>query len=317
MSITNDETRRALLLQSVKKERPQMTPSFFIFGFGYTANRLAQRLIQLAFNVVGTTRQETKKVMTHPAKITLIDFEVADIEYYLNQTTHLLISIPPEAGVGDPVLSYYSELIKRHAAHIKWLGYLSSTGVYGDYQGNWVDEESICRPKSTSGILRLETERAWFSYAESNELPLHIFRLAGIYGPQRNPLERIKSGKKYSVFKEGQFFSRIHVDDIVSVLLASIRSPHPLSIYNVADDEPAASHEVDVYATLLLKQSTLPLISFEEASLSPREQEFYLSNRRVSNFKIKKEFKIVLDYPSFREGLIQIWRGDFEQITPD
>ncbi|MCW8399279.1 SDR family oxidoreductase [Legionella sp. PATHC038] len=289
-----------------------MTPSFFIFGFGYTANRLAQRLIQLGFNVVGTTRQETQKAMTHPAKITLIDFQAADIEYYLSQSTHLLISVPPDAHIGDLVLSYYSELIKGKRAHIQWLGYLSSTGVYGDYQGNWVDEESICRAKSASGILRLEAEKAWFSYAESNQLPLHIFRLAGIYGPQRNPLARIISGKKYSIFKEGQVFSRIHVDDIVSVILASMKNPHPLSTYNVADDEPAASHEVDAYAASLLNQSPLPLVPFEEASLSPREQEFYLSNRRVSNLKIKNELNIVLHYPSFREGLMQLWREHFE-----
>mgnify|MGYP000470415800 CR=1 FL=1 len=294
-----------------------MMPAFFIFGFGYTANRLAEKLIRLGFDVVGTTRQERKRTMNHSSAIKLIDFKASDIEYYLSQSTHLLISAPPVAGLGDLVLSYFSELIKRHAPHIEWLGYLSSTGVYGDYQGNWVDEESICRPKSASGVLRLEAEKAWFSYAESNQLPLHIFRLAGIYGPQRNPLERIISGKKYSVFKEGQFFSRIHVDDIVSVILASIKNPHPLSTYNVADDKPAASHEVDAYATSLLKQSLLPLIPFEEASLSPREQEFYLSNRRVSNLKIKRELNIVLHYPSFREGLTQIWREDFEQSKRD
>lgn len=288
-----------------------MTPSFFIFGFGYTANRLAQRLIQLGFNVVGTIRQETKKTMIHPEKITLIDFQAADIEYYLSQSTHLLISVPPAARIGDLVFSYYSQLIKKNM-YIEWLGYLSSTGVYGDYQGNWVDEESICRAKSASGVLRLEAEKAWYSYAESNELPLHIFRLAGIYGPQRNPLERIISGKKYSIFKEGQVFSRIHVDDIVSVILASMKNPHPLSTYNVADDEPAASHEVDAYAASLLNQSPLPLVPFEEASLSPREQEFYLSNRRVSNLKIKNELNIVLHYPSFREGLMQLWREHFE-----
>ncbi|MCW8408870.1 SDR family oxidoreductase [Legionella sp. PATHC035] len=288
-----------------------MTPSFFIFGFGYTANRLAQRLIQLGFNVVGTTRHAPQKAMTHPAKITLIDFQAADLEYYLSQSTHLLMSVPPDARMGDLVLSSYAELIRENRAHIQWLGYLSSTGVYGDYQGNWVDEESICKPKSATGILRLQAEKAWYSYAESNQLPLHIFRLAGIYGPQRNPLERIVAGKKFSIFKEGQVFSRIHVDDIVSVLLASIKIPHPLSTYNVADDEPAASHEVDAYAASLLKQAPLPLIPFEEASLSPREQEFYWSNRRVSNLKIKNELNIVLQYPSFREGLMQLWREHF------
>lgn len=290
-----------------------MTPTFFMFGYGYTASRLAQQLISLGFDVVGTTRQERKKMASHPSAITLIDFNASNIEDYLSQSTHLLISVPPVAGLGDSVLSSYSELIRRHATHIEWLGYLSSTGVYGDYQGNWVDEERACRPQSSSGILRMEAENAWVSYAKDNQLPLHVFRLAGIYGPERNPLERIQSGKKYSIYKEGQVFSRIHVDDIVSALLASIKNPHPLSIYNVADDEPAASHVVDAYAASLLKQPPLPLISFEDASLSAKEQEFYLSNRRVSNAKIKRELNIALHFPSFREGLSQIWRDDLSK----
>ncbi|WP_133136747.1 SDR family oxidoreductase [Legionella rowbothamii] len=294
-----------------------MTPTFFMFGFGYTATRLAHQLLSLGFDVVGTTRQERKKVMSHPPAIRLIDFNAPDIENYLSESTHLLISIPPVAGGGDYVLSHYSELIRRHAAHIEWVGYLSSTGVYGDYQGNWVDEESICRPQSASGILRKEAEKAWFSYAKDNQLPLHIFRLAGIYGPERNPLERIQSGKEYSIYKEGQVFSRTHVDDIASVLLASIKNPHPLSIYNVADDEPAASYVVDAYAASLLKRSPLPLISFEDASISPKEQEFYLSNRRVSNAKIKRELNIALHFPTYREGLTQLWRQDFEQKKRD
>lgn len=287
-----------------------MTPCFFIFGFGYTANRIAQKLLQLGFNVVGTIRQN-KKTMIHSEEITLIDFETANIEHYLSASTHLLISIPPDAKVGDVVLASYSELIKRYAVNIEWLGYLSSTSTYGDHQGNWVDEESICKPKNPAGMLRLKAEKDWFSYAKNNQLPLHIFRLAGIYGPERNVLARIQSGKKYSIFKEGQFFSRIHVDDIVATLIASMNNPHPLTIYNIADDEPASSHEVDAYAAFLLQRLPLPLLPFEEASLSPRELEFYLSNRRVSNLKIKKELNVILQYPSFREGLAQIGREDF------
>ncbi|CAM4476902.1 MAG: hypothetical protein LEGION0403_FIIPPAGN_01512 [Legionella sp.] len=294
-----------------------MTPTFFMFGFGYTATRFAQQLVAQGFDVVGTTRQERKKITNHSSAITLIDFNASDIEYYLSKSTHILISVPPAAGFGDSVLSSYPELIRRYAGHIEWLGYLSSTGVYGDYQGDWVDEESICRPLSSSGILRMEAENSWLSYAKDHQLPLHIFRLAGIYGPERNPLERIHTGKKYSIYKEEQVFSRIHVDDIASVLLASIKNPHPLSIYNVADDEPAASHVVDAYASSLLKQPLLPLLSFEDASLSSKEQDFYLSNRRVSNAKIKMEFNIVLHFPSFREGLTRIWSDDFEQKTRD
>lgn len=288
-----------------------------IFGFGYTAALFAHKLAQLDFELVGTTRQQRKKTITHPSAITLIDFEDPNIAHYLSQSTHLLVSIPPVANIGDLVLFHYADLIKRHAAHIQWLGYLSSTGVYGDHQGKWVDEESICRPKSSSGILRLEAEQAWLSFAKENQLPLHIFRLAGIYGSGRNALERINSGKQFSLFKEGQVFSRIHVEDITSVLIASINRIHTLSIYNVADDEPEASHIVDAYAASLLQRSPLPLVQIEDASLSAMEQAFYSSNRRVSNLKIKRELNVILQYPSFREGLTQIWREDFEQKRLD
>jgi nucleoside-diphosphate-sugar epimerase len=294
-----------------------MSASFFIFGFGYTAALFSQKIAQLGFNIIGTTRGQRKNAITESLAITLIDFEAQDIERYLSQSTHILISIPPIVGIGDFVLSHYADLIKRHATHIQWLGYLSSTGVYGDHQGRWVDEESICRPSSSSGILRLEAEQAWLSFACENQLPLHVFRLAGIYGPGRNALERIHLGKQFSIFKEGQVFSRIHVDDIVSVLIASIKSAHPLSIYNVADDEPKSSHIVDAYAASLLQRSPLPIVQIEDASLSPMEQDFYSSNRQVSNFKMKKELNVALQYPSFREGLTQIWREYFAQKQPD
>lgn len=294
-----------------------MKACFFIFGFGYTATHLSHKLAQLGFKVVGTTRQHRKKTSTDSSSVTLIDFESPDIGHYLSQATHVLVSIPPVTGTGDLVLSHYADLMKQYAAPIQWLGYLSSTGVYGDHQGQWVDEESMCIPQSSSGILRLEAEQAWLSYAKQHQLPLHIFRLAGIYGSGRNALERIKSGKQFSLFKEGQLFSRIHVEDIVSVLIASLNRIHPLSIYNVADDEPEASHVVDVYAASLLQRAPLPLVRIEDVALSPMEQAFYASNRRVSNFKIKRELNVILQYPSFREGLTQIWRDDFEQKKLD
>lgn len=282
-----------------------MNASFFIFGFGYTAALLSGKLVQQGFDVVGTTRQKKINKLDSQA-IKLIDFETSDIEKYLKQATHILVSIPPVSGIGDPVLSSYVDLIKRHATHIQWIGYLSSTGVYGDHQGQWVDETSDCRPTSASGILRMQAEQAWLSLAGEQQLPLHIFRLAGIYGPGRNPLQRINSGKQSSLFKEGQVFSRIHVDDIVAVLMASLNHINPLSIYNVADDEPEASHVVDAYASSLLQRAPLPLVRIEDASLSPMEQAFYSSNRRVSNLKIKEELGVVLQYPSYRAGLAQL-----------
>lgn len=164
-------------------------------------------------------RVKKEKAMNHPPAITLIDFESSNIEYHLSQSTHILISVPPAEGIGDLVLSYYAALIKRHAVHIEWIGYLSSTGVYGDHQGNWVNEESICTPKSSSGTMRLEAEKSWLSYAKSKQLPLHLFRLAGIYGSERNPLERIQSGKNSVFLKKGRYF---HVSMLMILCLCCL-----------------------------------------------------------------------------------------------
>ena len=288
-----------------------MSSFFFIFGFGYTAQVLANKLSAQGFSVIGTTRKVSTKQSMASKAITLIDFNSPDIEGYLNQATHLLISVPPIHLMGDCVLAQYGDLIKKQAPRLHWLGYLSSTGVYGDHQGRWVDEDTACTPNTPSGIARLQAEKAWLSFATAHQLPLHLFRLSGIYGPGRNALERIVHGKHYSTFKEGQVFCRIHVDDIAMVLLASINSINPLSVYNVSDDVPEASHLVDSYATSLLKREPLPVIPFLNARLSPMEQAFYSNNRRVSNLKIKNELHIKLQYPSFREGLTQLWLDAF------
>lgn len=285
-----------------------MKPYCFIFGFGYTAKALAPCLLAQDFQVIGTSRTPDKQTIEG---ISLIDFNCPNLESHLNLATHLLICIPPTSNLSDIVLVKYSELIKKKAPSLKWLGYLSSTGVYGNHEGNWVNEESDCTPHTPSGIARLKAEQAWFALAKQHELPLHVFRLSGIYGTGRNVLERLIQGKKQSVFKEGQVFCRIHIEDIVTTLLASMQTPHALSIYNLSDDEPAPTHVVDHYAANLLHREPLPLIPFLEARLSPMEQEFYANNRRISNFKIKKELQVVLKYPSYREGLTHIWRNDF------
>lgn len=287
-----------------------MTPCFFIFGFGYTAKALASQLIAANFKVIGTSRTPNEQPLNH-LDIQLIAFDSSEMAHYLSLATHLLICIPPDSTLGDMVLIKYGDLIKKQGPGLKWIGYLSSTGVYGNHEGNWVSEESECISHTPTGIARFKAEQAWFSFARKYRLPLHLFRLSGIYGPGRNVLERLINGKKQSVFKENHVFSRVHVDDIVTTLLASIKLPNPLSIYNVSDDEPAAAHIVDQYAAKLLCRESLPLISFSEAHLSPMEQEFYANNRRVSNVKIKKELGVVLKYPTYREGLTQIWKTDF------
>jgi len=288
-----------------------MSPCFFIFGFGYTAKALTPKLLEQGFKVIGTSRTTNKQEQDN-LDIKLIEFDSPDMENYLSLATHLLIGIPPTSTMGDSVLIKYGELIRKQAPYLKWIGYLSSTGVYGNHEGNWVDEHSECTPHTPTGIARLKAEQAWRSFAQQQQLPLHFFRLSGIYGPGRNVFERLIHSKKQSVFKENQVFCRIHVDDIVTTLLASIQSPKPLSIYNVSDDEPTPTHVVDQYACKLLNREPLPLIAFSEAHLSPMEQELYANNRRVSNLKIKEELSVVLNYPTYKEGLTILWRTDFE-----
>lgn len=286
-----------------------MNPYFFIFGFGYTAQALATKLIVQGFKVIGTSRIPKVDKQPH-LNVKLVPFD-SPIEKYLSLTTHLLISIPTLKDIGDIVFLKYIELIKKHASHLQWIGYLSSTGVYGDHQGNWVTEESECIPHTPTGIARLKAEEDWMTVGEKNQLPLHIFRLSGIYGPKRNVLERLVQGKKQSIYKLDQVFCRIHIEDIVDTLLASIQSPNPLSVYNVSDDEPAPAYVVEQYGANLLHQPPLLLIPIQETHLSPMEQEFYSNNRRVSNLKIKNELQVVLKYPSYKEGLTHIWKNDF------
>lgn len=287
-----------------------MIPCIFMFGFGYTANALASPLISNGFRVIGTSRNPDKRHIDHP-NMTFVDFNGLTLEHGLSEATHLLISIPPTSAGNDLVLTHYSDLIKKHASSLQWIGYLSSTSVYGDHHGDWVDETSPCIPHTPTGIARLSAEQAWLSFAKEYQLPLHVFRLSGIYGPKRNAIERLVQGKKQSIFKNDQVFCRIHVDDIASTLVASINAPNPLSIYNISDDEPAPAHEVDRYAATLLGREPPSFVAFSEAHLSPMEQEFYSNNRRVSNLKIKKELNVSLKYPTFIEGLTQLWRDNY------
>lgn len=278
------------------------SPVFFIFGFGYTAKFLAHELVTHGFKVIGTVRDKNKALVEVNSQPEIIAFDDECLSHYLSQATHILVTIPPDASLGDPVLAQYRELICNYP-QIKWLGYLSSTGVYGDHQGAWVNENSRCLAVDGTGALRLAAEHDWMTFAKETGLPLHIFRLAGIYGPYRNALVRLLAGKKASIYKKGQFFSRIHVADICAVIWASMQKPHPYSLYNVADDEPAAAHLVDAYAATLLHYPSLPLIPLAQARLSPMEQHFYRSNRCVDNTKIKEELNVKLRYPTYREGL--------------
>ncbi|MCR9193007.1 MAG: SDR family oxidoreductase [Gammaproteobacteria bacterium] len=291
-----------------------MQQKMLIFGFGYAAGVLAKYLAAIGFHIAGTSRSKQGFVQYNDISCELIDFKQPEVEKKLRVATHILVSTPPIKALGDPVLASFIDLIRKYRHQFQWLGYLSSTAVYGDHKGGWVDESSTSICLGQRALLRQNAEKAWISVAQKYQLPLHVFRIAGIYGPQRNALTRILQGNSPLIYKENHFFSRIHVEDIVAVLLASIRNPNPISIYNVADDEPTPSYEVDEYACSLLDIPVPESVRFELAVLSPMVKEFYTHHRRVSNAKIKEELFVQLHYPTYREGLDALYqRGDYSR----
>ncbi|MEX0760358.1 MAG: NAD-dependent epimerase/dehydratase family protein, partial [Tistlia sp.] len=216
-------------------------------------------------------------------------------------TTHLLASAPPGAG-GDPVLAAHGAAIAA-LPELAWVGYLSTTGVYGDRGGGWVDEASSLTPSGERGRRRVEAEAAWLALHRDQGAPVHLFRLAGIYGPGRSQLDSVAAGTARRIVKPGQVFSRIHVEDIATVLEASMARPNPGAAYNVCDEEAADPAEVVAFAAALLGLPAPPALPFESAELSPMGRSFYDDNKRVSNRRIKEELGVRLRYPDYRAGL--------------
>ena len=274
----------------------------FCFGLGYSARRLAERLLTRGWRVAGTTRSGAKVAALAEAGIEAFLFDrgrpLDDPAAALAGTTHLLSSVPPDAD-GDPVLGQHGADIAR-APGLQWVGYLSTTGVYGDRDGGWVDEDSALTPSGERGRRRLAAERVWLALFGH---PAHLFRLAGIYGPGRSALDTVRAGTAKRIDKPGQVFSRIHVADIATVLEASIAKPNPGRAYNLCDDEAAPPAEVIEYACRLLGQPPPPLVPFDDAELSPMARSFYADNKRVSNRRIKEELGVRLAYPDYKAGL--------------
>lgn len=278
----------------------------FCFGYGYSCDYLGHRLEEAGgWSLAGTTRDPDKRRNLRERGIAadLFNYEdpLLDASHSLHGTTHLLISTPP-GDEGDPAFLTHAEDILR-VPTLEWVGYLSTTGVYGDRAGGKVFEDSELRPTSKRGQRRLQAEQQWLSLYKNYDLPVHIFRLAGIYGPGRSALDSIRAGVARRIYKEGHAFGRIHAEDIANVLMASINNPNPGSAYNVCDNEPAPSHEVIEYACGLLGRPTPPLVPLEEANLAPITLSFYMDNRRTQNKKIKEELGVELKYPNYREGL--------------
>ena len=279
----------------------------FCFGFGFSAEALARRLAPQGFAIAGTTRNDEKagRMRAQGVEPWLFgDKGLDEPDRALAGVTHLLISTPP-GEAGDPVLAAHGEMLRHLAPKLDWLGYLSTTGVYGNREGDWVDEESALTPDTERGRRRLRAEEDWRALGG----PVHIFRLAGIYGPGRNQLRSLQEGKAKRIVKPGQVFSRIHVEDIAAVLEASIARPNAGAAYNVCDDEPAPPQDVVAYAAELLGRAPPPEVPFEEAELSPMAASFYADSKRVSNRLIREELGVELAYPTYREGLKALLDG--------
>lgn len=279
-----------------------MTPHLLSFGHGYSARALARILLPQGWRVTGTTRSADKAAALAAEGLTPLILPGEDPAHALATATHLLVSAGPTAD-GDPALKALRPALDAVAGRLDWAGYLSTTGVYGDHAGGWVDEATALTPATERGRARVRAEADWQAFAAKTGLKLHIFRLAGIYGPGRGPFEKVRQGTARQIVKPGQVFSRIHVDDIAQVLAASIARPDPGAIYNVCDDDPAPPEDVLAHAARLLGLPEPPRVDWQEAEMTPMARSFYAESKRVRNDRIKTDLGVRLRYPDYRSGL--------------
>jgi nucleoside-diphosphate-sugar epimerase len=272
--------------------------SLLNIGHGYSAARLAASLAAEGWRVAGTTRSPDKAaaLAAEGVRGVLWDDEAA-MGTALAEASHLLVSLPPDAE-GDPFLRRYRSMLGQK----EWVGYLSTTGVYGDRQGGWVDETGALAPVNARSRWRVAAESEWLALA-GDGLPVQVFRLAGIYGPGRSAFDRLREGTAQRVVRPGQVFSRIHVDDIVRVLRASMERGQAGAVWNVADDEPAPPQDVIAFAAGLIGIAPPPEVAFEDADLSPMARSFYAESKRVDNRRLKQELGVRFAYPDYRAGL--------------
>jgi nucleoside-diphosphate-sugar epimerase len=283
-----------------------MTPRLLCFGLGYSARYLADRLRRRGFTVIGTCRKPEGMATLRDAGIEPLVFDghrPLAAESFAG-VTHILSSVPPDRD-GDPAFRLHRDWLEAHARDLAWIGYLSTTGVYGDAKGGWVDETSPLSPSSDRSQWRVIAEQEWLGLWRRHGVPVHVFRLPGIYGPGRSAIDQVRSGTARRIDKPGQIFSRIHVEDIAATLEASIEKPRGGAIYNVTDDEPAPNADVIACAFELLGQPVPPAIPFDEIAptMSLMARSFYADSRRVRNTLIREELGVRLAYPTYREGL--------------
>ena len=270
-----------------------------IYGYGYTASYLAKTLNIENYLIIGSSREE-KKFNSDNKKVKFINNSQVNNCLLKDDITHILVSVPPN-DLGDIFIQNYREIITKNK-NIEWIGYLSATNVYGDHNGKLVSESSQTKPKTKKGINRLVAEKQWLELISKFNLPIKIFRLAGIYGPNRNIKERLIKGLVKNIFKEGQFFSRIHVEDIANILNLSMNNITKNKIYNLADD---FSCNLNVIIEYLCEKNSLikpAQIDFDDMSLDYKKESFFLENKRVDNSLVKKDLLKNFKYPSFKEG---------------
>ena len=287
-----------------------MTRRLFIFGLGYSGLEIAKLARARGFDVAGTcTTAEKAAQLRHAGfDVHLFDGTAALPEAVLRAASHILCSIAPNE-TGDPAL----RVCRARLGDAQWLGYLSTTGVYGDHGSGWVDEATPAAPGHARSIARLAAEQAWRDLAGETGATLDILRLPGIYGPGRSAIDQVKAGTARRIDKPGQFFSRIHVADIANAALAAMvrTMAHTMAptgataLWNVADDLPAPNSDVVAHAFELLDRPVPPAIPWEQIAptLSPMARSFYSESRRVRNDRLKRDLGVVLRYPTYREGL--------------
>ena len=277
----------------------------FCFGLGFSAEALARRLAAKGWSIAGTARDPAniERIRGQGYEVCRFAGEPGNAEPVaaLAGTTHLLLSIPPGAE-GDPALRHYRAEIPRLTT-LEWIGYLSTVGVYGNHKGAVVDEAATPRPHNERTKARVVAESGWLAFGDEIGRPVQVFRLAGIYGPGRSALDKLRAGTARRIVKPGQVFNRIHVEDIAAVLAASVARPRAGAVYNLADDEPAPPQDVVVYAAALAGIEPPPAVAHAEAELTGMAASFWGECKRVGNRRIKDELGVALSYPSYREGL--------------
>ncbi|MEL6374333.1 MAG: SDR family oxidoreductase [Pseudomonadota bacterium] len=288
-----------------------MEDHLFCFGLGFSARTFANAMRARGWTICGTSRSDEGVARLSASGFDGVRFDgtqpSAPVKATLARANRVLISISPDEA-GDATLLHHGEDLARHAPQLKWIGYLSTIGVYGDAGGAWIDETTPTAPSSARGRHRVAAEEAWLQFGARHGVPVQLFRLAGIYGPGRSPLEKVRRGTARRIVKPGQVFNRIHVDDIAQVLRAASAAdtgagPAAPEVFNVCDDEPAPPQDVVAYAAGLLNVTPPDETAFEDADLSPMARSFYADNKRVRNDRVKDTYGLTMLYPTFREGL--------------